>query len=150
MTHVVRKAQTSDYESVRPLFEVMGHVSEPSLRERFNEYVENSAQCIMVAMKGGEPIGYASAQNYGPHLRSGKSYARLHDLAVVEDQRRQGVGRALFEGIIEWCRVSEIVELQWQAPLDAAPFYEKLGLRGDTKSDLEEYPFYEIPIRPPK
>ena len=148
MTQFVRKAEVPDYVNVRPLLEIMGHVSDALLKNRFSEYVQSSDHCIMLAVRDGEPIGYAWAQNYGPHLRSGKSYARLHDLAVTDAQRHQGVGRALFEAIIEWCQTAEIVELQWQAATSAASFYERLGLTGDTKSDLEEYPYYEIAIGP--
>lgn len=148
MTHLVRAARKTDYTAIRPLFEIMGHASDGLLENRFKEYVERPDHCIVIAWSGDVPIGYAWAQNYGPHLRSGQSYARIHDLAVSETDRRKGVGRELFEAITEWCRTSGVSELQWQASRSAAPFYEKLGLKGDTKSDLEEHPFYEIRFEP--
>lgn len=148
MTFLLRRAERADYASIRPMLDIMGHASEPSLEERFTEYVESSSHCILVATSDRGAIGYAWAQNYGPHLRSGKSYARLHDLAVSQHHRRQGIGRALFNGVVKWCEEAGIVELQWQAARSAAPFYDSLGLRGDTKSDLVEHPFYEIVIKP--
>ena len=105
MSHLVRPARSTDYRSIRPLLEVMGHVSGDLLEIRFKDYVERPDHCILIAWSGDVPIGYSWIQNYGPHLRSGQSFARLHDLAVSATERRKGVGRALFEASAQWCRV---------------------------------------------
>jgi GNAT superfamily N-acetyltransferase len=67
---------------------------------------------------------------------------------MITSRDRRGIGRSLFEAITKWCEGAGITELQWQASPSAGPFYKSLGLVGDTKSDLEEYPFYEISFRP--
>lgn len=142
----VRPAEVSDLESLAPLFDLMGNVEESMLGQRFVRVVSDAQHLVIVAAEGNRPIGYAWAQNYGPHLRSGFSYARLHDLVVEPRFRRRGVGRVLFEEVVEWCEGSGVGELQWQASRDASPFYESLGFRGDMRSDLEEYPLYEMTI----
>jgi hypothetical protein len=44
----------------------------------------------------------------------------------------------------KWTAAHTIRWLQWQASTSAVPLYEHLGLIGDTKSDLEEHPSYDI------
>ncbi|MBB5112837.1 GNAT superfamily N-acetyltransferase [Micromonospora echinospora] len=78
-------------------------------------------------------IGYAAAQDHGPHLRSGDAHrtVRLHDLYVRPDRRRDGVGRVLFTAVRRWA-AGRARHLEWQAHHErAAPFYERLGHRGD-------------------
>lgn len=142
----VRRAQVSDLESLFPLLDLMGSIEEAMLSRRFERIVSDAQHLVIVSTEGSRTIGYAWAQNYGPHLRSGFSCARLHDLAVEPDLRRRGIGRSLFMEVVKWCEGSGVSELQWQASRAAAPFYESLGLRGDTRSDLEEYPHYEVAI----
>lgn len=68
----------------------------------------------------------------------------LHDIFTLPEQRGKSIGTELFEAAKRWYEDNNISYLQWQADKDAVGFYEKLGLKGDTKSDLEEHPFYEI------
>jgi len=53
-------------------------------------------------------------------------------------------GPGLFEAVLAWAAERSMRWLQWQASTAAVPFYARLGLVGDTKSDLEAHPFYEI------
>jgi GNAT superfamily N-acetyltransferase len=68
----------------------------------------------------------------------------LHDLYVAPEWRRRGIGRTLFAAVRRWAEDRSIRWLQWQASTAALPFYEQLGYRGDTESDLREHPFFEI------
>ncbi|WP_236647617.1 GNAT family N-acetyltransferase [Micromonospora sicca] len=92
--------------------------------------------------------GYAAAQDQGPHLRSGDAHrvARLHDRYVRPDRRRHGVGRALLAAVSDraagWVRY-----LEWQAHRErAAPFYERLGHRGEP-CPQPEYPTFILDFR---
>src|SRR5207248_11475500 len=96
-----------------------------------------------VAIDGYRLVGYGWAQDYGPHLRSGASTARLHDLFAVPDCRRRGIGAALFTAIKTWAMGKGVRYLQWQASLSAVPFYERLGYAGDP-CPQPDYPFFEI------
>ncbi len=121
-----------------------GADSEAASQERVLQIVERSDHYVPVALAGAELVGYAWAQDYGPHLRGGAHTARLHDLYVVPEWRRRGIGRQLFEAVRIWAAGHAIRWLQWQASTAAVPFYARLGLVGDTRSDLQERPFYEI------
>src|SRR6266542_1677886 len=141
----IRPARAADWPHLWPLLQAMGGTdSETAAHERLRRYAERSEHCLPVAIVEGKLVGYAWAQDYGPHLRSGERTARLHDLYVAPEWRRRGVGRGLFEAIREWAVGHSIRWLQWQASREAVPFYARLGLVGDTKSDLEAHPFYEI------
>lgn len=119
--------------------------SESLVKKRFAQMLPSKAHCIQVAVLDSQLVGYAWAQNYGPHLRTGKSTARLHDLFVDEKYRRRGVGRQLFLAVRDWAKQEKITWLQWQASSTAVTFYEKLGLVGDPCPD-PTHPFFEIAI----
>ncbi len=54
----------------------------------------------------------------------------------------------MFGAVRAWATRQETVKyLEWQASLPALGFYERLGLRGDTRSDLEQHPYFEITLR---
>ena len=120
-----------------------GSDSESLAQMRFAQMLSSSAHCIQVAVLDGQLVGYAWAQNYGSHLRTGKSTARLHDLFVDGQYRRRGVGRQLFLAVRDWAQQQKITWLQWQASRMAVPFYQKLGLVGDPCPD-PTHPFFEI------
>jgi GNAT superfamily N-acetyltransferase len=124
-----------------------GTDSAAAARERLRRLETRSDHYVSVALAGAEGVelvGYAWVQDYGPHLRGGAHTARLHDLYVAPEWRRRGVGRQLFEHVRAWAARRPIRWLQWQASTAAVPFYARLGLIGDTKSDLETHPFYEL------
>lgn len=54
--------------------------------------IASGGDCLLIALVGGAVVGYAWAQDYGPHLRDGYRTARFHDLFVVEPLRRHGIG----------------------------------------------------------
>lgn len=141
---VIRHARALEFPTVWPLLASMGHaLNEDEARNRFETTVADVNHLLVVAVLDGAPIGYAWAQNYGPHLRTGTSTARLHDLFVDETMRTLGAGRALFAAVRSWARNRGITWLQWQASEAALPFYERLGLTGDLCPD-PMHPFFEI------
>lgn len=98
---------------------------------------------LPVAVKAGRLVGYAWAQDFGEHLRGADRTARLHDLYSHPNERRRGVGSALFRAVKAWSDERGVKWLQWQASLDAVPFYRALGLAGDPCPD-PEHPFFEL------
>lgn len=117
--------------------------SSEQLRQRFREFIRRDDHCIVVADDGEVLVGYAWAQDIGPHLRSGDSIVRLHDLFVDEGVRLHGIGRSLFEFAREWARTRGARWLQWHAGTSAEAFYDALGIT-PTPSDDGIHPFYEI------
>ena len=65
----------------------------------------------------------------------------------VIHQRRQSVGRRLFLAVLDWATERGADWLEWQASLDAMPFYEQLGYSGDPCPD-PGHPSFEITLAP--
>jgi GNAT superfamily N-acetyltransferase len=120
--------------------------SSEQLRIRFCECIKRNDHCITVAGDGAQILGYVWAQDLGHHLRSGDSIVRLHDIWVDEHARRRGIGRALFNAVLEWTEMRRARWLQWQAGAASAGFYSALGI-APTPSQDETRPFYEIEFR---
>ncbi len=143
-TFTVRPAQETDLPALWPLLCEMGKTdSEAAVLARTARLLGDSSHCLPVALAGGLVVGYAWAQDYGPHLRSGDRVARLNDLFVAEDHRRRGAGALLLSAVTDWARARGVRWLQWQASADALPFYERLGLFGDPCPD-PGHPFFEM------
>ncbi|HEX2033992.1 MAG TPA: GNAT family N-acetyltransferase [Chloroflexota bacterium] len=149
-----------EHEALWPLLYEMGHGTlppegigslPPDVAERIARLCQRPEHFVPVAVAGGPAgalVGYAWVQDYGPGLRRWWSVARLHDLFTVPRWRQRGVGRGLFEAVRRWAGQRETVKyLEWQASLPAVPFYERLGFTGDTRSDLEQHPYFELTIR---
>jgi len=117
---------------------------EEELEKRITHVLNSVDDCLAVALIEDKLVGYAWVQSYGEHLRSGDITARFNDLFVLPEYRNQKIGSKLFDFIQSWARDKNVKYLQWQAGTNAIPFYEKLGLTGDTVSDLQTHPFYEI------
>lgn len=148
----VRALTNGDWPELWPLLEAMGTASaEAEVRDRFSSLLLDDRWLLLgsVAHTLGL-VGYAAAQDQGPHLRSGDVHrtARLHDLFVLPGARRQGVGRALMQGVVRWA-TNRVRYLEWQAhETRAAPFYERLGYRGHS-CPQPDYPTFEITFDPP-
>ncbi|MFD2045492.1 GNAT family N-acetyltransferase [Ornithinibacillus salinisoli] len=99
--------------------------------------------CICIAILDESIVGYGWLQDYGPHLRTGKTVHRFHDLFVLSDYRNRGAARAIFEYIIKWSELQGATWLQWNANPNSISFYEKLGYTSLPEEE-EGYPFYEI------
>ncbi|TDW17831.1 ribosomal protein S18 acetylase RimI-like enzyme [Kribbella kalugense] len=141
----VRELGLDDWVGLWPLVEGFGtEFSEVESRGFFEELVGDPRWVAFGYDDGGELIGYAAVQNYGTHLRAGrKHHARLHDLYVLPDRRRGGVGRDLMVAVAEWAS-TRVRYLEWQAHHErAAPFYERLGYRGEP-CPQPDYPTFEI------
>ncbi|HEY8456283.1 MAG TPA: GNAT family N-acetyltransferase [Actinopolymorphaceae bacterium] len=149
MPPTIREVTSDDWPSFWPLLSGMGtDDDEPVARQRFDELLRDPRWTILVADEGGRLIGYAALQDYGPHLRTGNLHrlARLHDLYVHPDSRRQGVGRVLMEAVTRW-GAEHVRYVEWQAgEKTAAPFYEHLGYRGEP-CPQPEYPTFVIDFK---
>ncbi|MEJ7744623.1 MAG: GNAT family N-acetyltransferase [Nocardioidaceae bacterium] len=146
MSTSLRSAARGDWAQFWPLLAEMGVPDqEQDCLERFEVTVEDPNWLVLVAARGERLIGYAAVQDYGDHLRCGKRgrVARLHDLFVAPEERWTGVGRALMDEAVEWAR-GRVGYLQWQAhETRSAPFYERLGFRGQP-CPQPDYPEFEV------
>lgn len=143
----VRDLTTADWPRLWPFLEAMGtFTTELEAQALFNRLLSDRCWMLLGAVIPDVGlVGYAAAQDYGPHLRSGDVHrtVRLHDMFVAEELRRRGTGRALMDEVVCWAG-ERARYLEWQAhETRAAPFYEKLGYRGEP-CPQPDYPTFEI------
>jgi GNAT superfamily N-acetyltransferase len=145
--HLIRPATPNDWEAILPLLRAMGSQHDARARRRFARFAHHNDHYLPVAFAGEQLAGYGWVQDYGPHLRSGEHTARLHDLFVVPDRRREGIGAALFTAMKAWAEQRGMRYLEWQASQAALPFYAHLGYVGDP-CPQPEFPFFCIEFSP--
>ena len=103
---------------------------------------------IGIAYLDGEPVGMVEAQDYGTSLWRDFRIVRMHDVFVLTDRRRQGIGRALVAAVLRWAGARpDPGFVEWQASPAAVPFYESLGLTADYVTDVPEYPYFIVDFR---
>lgn len=145
---IIRAGRDHDFPQIWPLFYEMGKIdTQEAVRDRFVKTIHSSSSFLPLALVDNAIVGYAWVQNYGPHLRTGRSIARLHDLYVAPTWRHSRIGTHLFYAVRDWCEQQNIAWLQWQASQAAVAFYTALGLTGDPCPD-PTHPFYEIAFAP--
>ena len=94
----------------------------------WNKRLANPALGTVVAEQGGEIVGFSFA---GPD-RGGKPDARgeVYALYVVEENKGQGLGRALLEHSLAWLAASGLVPVRVWVFVEnarARAFYERMG-----------------------
>lgn len=148
----VRPLVSTDFEQVRPMLLDMGFVEdEGALATRFPALCTHPNWGLLGAFEDGRLLGYAAAQDYGPHVRSGDSHrtAKLHVLYTAPDCRRRGVARALMRGVEAWACVRPLRYVFWYANTrEAGPAYERLGYTA-VDAGQEGYLFFEIDLGDP-
>jgi GNAT superfamily N-acetyltransferase len=74
----------------------------PALEASFRRQVEGADEQLVVGALGGEVVGYASC--VVRPLPGDDRLGVVQDLYVVPHARRAGVGRAMAESLMSWCR----------------------------------------------
>lgn len=82
---------------------------------------------VFVATAGGEIVGFA----VGKMINAGTgALGEIESVAVAEQMRRSGVGRALCQRVVEWCseQGAEVIELEVRRSSESAlALYRRLG-----------------------
>lgn len=138
----VRPARDSDFDALVPLMKGFATTREIGLEQRFARVLQNPDMACFVATLKDKLLGYALAQGYGARLRSGEESVRLHDLMVVLEAKKSGVGTALFLEVQTWVKVRGARYLEWQSSSQGVGFYERLGFKSEPPQP--DYPFFEI------
>ena len=144
----VRVAQLGDWEQVYSFYDdVLDAESLEAARGRFQRKLESELECVLVAIKDERLIGIALAHQWDEYLMTGDRQIRFSTLKVRPEERRQGVGKALVEGILAWAQARDARWLEWYASPSAVPFYSRLGYHGTLGPD-PDHPYYEIDFKP--
>jgi ribosomal protein S18 acetylase RimI-like enzyme len=126
----------------------------PPLRAAARAYLADPRNVFLLARSGGRAVGYLR----GTSLRQVESRRRqffVYELAVDESARRQGIGRALMERMLELCRRSGHDEafVFTDDPENRAAhgLYRSTGGRTETRGDrMYVYRFRGGPVPPPR
>ncbi len=105
-------------------------------------FVKQLAVSLLIETSEGEPVGYGICfYNFSTFL--GRSGIYIEDIYVKPAFRQLGLGRAVLNYLIEYCRAEGLGRLEWQVlnwNEPAIHFYESLGaepLNGWTQYRLE-------------
>ena len=103
-------------------------------RALYRGWMESGDALVLVARRGGAPVGYAVAQlQDGPDdtFAVGARYAELYSLSVAPEERGGGVGTALMDALDERLAALGIADLSIAVMAgneDALRFYRRRGL----------------------
>lgn len=109
-------------------------------KEQLETMIGDKMKPIYVAAIDGDVVGYAMCQIRVP---SANMYPvkifHLDDLCVDENHRKQGIGKALYQKVLEEAKENDCYEITlnaWPGNDEALHFYEKMGLK--TRSVIME------------
>ncbi len=118
----------------------LGTMEEASTKERkvlsnkINEIIRVNDSAILVADCSGQVIGFAEVYLRRPDPTNQavvpRQYAHLQSLSVIENFRRQGIGKQLLKATEAWAYDRGAVELRldiWEFSAGPLAFYEKSG-----------------------
>lgn len=148
----IRPVTPADFSALQPMLHDMGFIdNDELLKTRFPDLCFDAQHGFLLAEHNKQIIGYALAQDYGTHLRSGDTQrtAKLDDLYVVPERRRQGVAYQLLEAIKAWAKARPIRYVFWYAnQREASPAYQRMGYT-PAPSGQEGFDFFEIDFGDP-
>jgi GNAT superfamily N-acetyltransferase len=95
----------------------------------FDEVISRSDNKIFVAEENNEVAGTATLY-FLPNMRHGSYSGYVRDFFVTEKMRGKGVGTAIFEEMINYCRKNKVKTIKLTTGdelLNAQKFYEEKG-----------------------
>lgn len=94
----IRKAYPSDLDRIVELEREM-FPDDAWPRDKLDDDLRSPYSHFLVTEEDGEIVGYATA-----HFLPGNDVADIHNIAVLDAVRGRGVGSALFDRLVTWCR----------------------------------------------
>lgn len=145
MSIIVRRAQKQDIPAIMELLEQVNrvhHDGRPDLFKLATKYTEEELEAILendetpvfVADRDGQVLGHGFCILQRPEntrLLHDRLTLYIDDICVSEKARRQKVGNAIYEHIIDYatgCGCYNVTLNAWSCNPGAIKFYENLGL----------------------
>lgn len=147
---MIRKATTEDITAIQEMAEVVFRKTYADiLSPEQMEYMMNmmySEQSLLAQMTSGKNIffiedgnGYASYRYQG-RSDSGRDIFHLEKLYVMPAAQKSGLGKKLFEAIVDDIKVSSggspVIELNVNRRNPAVGFYEHIGMQKERQGDF--------------
>ncbi|HET8594690.1 MAG TPA: GNAT family N-acetyltransferase [Intrasporangium sp.] len=112
----------------------LGHAGEPGFLDRFADawLASRSEHPTWIAESHGEHAGFLSARRLRPLPFPGRpdaSWLYVGTVFVAPAHRKRGIGRALMEGMLEWCRTTDVKWVRLNVGTSQHEFYQALGFR---------------------
>mgnify|MGYP001563323256 CR=1 FL=1 len=144
----VREAINSDYNDISKLNaevhnlhvenrpDVFININNPLLKEHFNNLINtnNLKLFIVENIDRQQPIAYSIVKIIDTQSISiliQRRLAYIDDFCVNSSYKKNGIGRLLFQYIVDYVRTEGASSLQlvvWEFNKDAISFYEKMGM----------------------
>ncbi len=110
----------------------LGHPGEPGFLDRFADawLATRREHPTWIAESDGEHAGVLSARRLRPLPFPGRpdvSWLYVGTAFVVPAYRKLGIGRALIEGMLEWCRTTDVKWVRLNVDPSQHEFYRSLG-----------------------
>lgn len=126
IVHSIHVAQHPDF---------FHEADEHALEELFAGWLAADSFRAFIAIDSGQPIGYVTTwivRREPNALMNALAFVSIDQIAVVEERRRQGVGRALVEMAKDLARQEGLGQVQvdvWSTNTAAKAAYEALGFQ---------------------
>lgn len=117
-------------------------------RATLEKELENKISHYVVALENGVPIGFIGVWNIA-------DVVEVIDIAVAPEFKRQGIGKALIENVLKYCKTKNASEIQLEvreSNIPAISLYEKMnfvkvGIREKYYSDGENAILMSLNLR---
>lgn len=132
----IRRAGTEDALVVAALHlqsaRDLGQPSEPGFLDRFAEVwlASRPDHPTWIAESRGEHAGVLSTRRLRPLPYPGRpdiSWLYVGTAFVAPEHRKRGIGRALIEGMLEWCRTTDVKWVRLSVDPSQHEYYRRLG-----------------------
>lgn len=144
----VREAISSDYNDISRLnaevhnlhvenrSDVFTNINNPLLKEHFNNLLNESNIKLFVVEDTDkeQSIAYSTIkiiETQSISILIQRRLAYIDDFCVLSNYKKNGIGRLLFQSIVNYARVEGALSLQlvvWEFNKDAIYFYKKMGM----------------------
>lgn len=110
----------------------LGQVAEPGFLDRFADawLAARPDHPTWIAESHGEHAGVLTARRLRPLPFPGRpeaSWLYVGTVFVAPAHRKRGIGRSLIEGMLEWCRTTDVKWVRLNAEASQQAFYQALG-----------------------